>query len=105
MTETRRHTGLKILLLLWLAVMAGSFLAFQLTDETGDGFTRGLNRVMTFLGWQFAGLIIALLCLFLRAKVDRGRPLRWIALVPALVAGAQVLVLVAMYLAASTGLL
>lgn len=105
MTEARRHTGLKILLLLWLAVMAGSFLAFQLTAETGDGFTRGLNRVLAFVGWQFAGLIIALICLFLRARVEWGRPLRWIALVPALVAGTQVLAFVAMYLAASAGML
>lgn len=105
MSDVPRHTGLKFLLLLWFAIMVGSFLAFQWTVETGDGFTRGLNRVMAFVGWQFAGLIIALICLFLRARVEWGRPLRWIALVPALVAGTQVLGFVAMYLAASAGML
>ncbi len=105
MNTQDRHTALQILLLLWVAVMAMSFLGFAMTEPSGDGFTRGINRVTTFLSWQVAGLVLALLCLFLRAPVQRGRPLRWMALVPALVAGAQVLAFVAVFLAASAGVL
>jgi hypothetical protein len=105
MSTPDRHLALQILLLIWLAIMGLSVLGFALIEPVGDGFTRGMNRVMTFLGWQVAGLVIALLCLFQRARVARGRPLRWIALVPALVAGVQVLAIVALFLAASVGVL
>jgi hypothetical protein len=105
MTDAPRHTGLQILLLLWLAVMAGSVLAFQWTAADGDGFTRGMKRVMSFFGWQLAGLVLALVCLLLRAKVAPGRALRWIALVPAGVALLQVGLIVAAFAAASAGLL
>jgi hypothetical protein len=105
MTTPDRHISLKLLLLIWAIIMGISVFGYALTDPEGDGFARGMNRVVSFLSWQIAGLVLALVCLFLRAAVDRGRPLRWLALVPALVAGAQVLAFVAMYLAASSGVL
>lgn len=105
MTQVDRHTALKIVLLVWVAIMGISFLGYALTETSGDGFTRGLNRIMVFLGWQIAGLVIAVICLFLRARVERGRPLRWVALVPALVAGAQVLAIVSLFVAASANVL
>ena len=48
----------RIGLTLWALAFAASFVMTGMTDPTGDGFTRGLNRVTTFLGWQgAAGLI------------------------------------------------
>lgn len=105
MTSERASATLIIMLLIWTAIMGASVLGYALTEPSGDGFTRGLSRMMTFLGWQLAAMVIALICLFLRPRVARGRPLRWIALGPALVAGAQIVAFVAMFLAASAGVL
>jgi hypothetical protein len=105
MNTPERHIALKLLLLIWVVMMGISVLGFALIEPTGDGFTRGMNRVISFLSWQVAGLVLALVCLFLRASVNRGRPLRWIALVPALVAGVQILGFVSVFLAAATGML
>ncbi|MGI3183765.1 hypothetical protein [Nioella aestuarii] len=101
MTQAGRHIALKIILLAWVAIMGISIFGYILTEASGDGFTRGLNRIMVFLGWQIAGLVVALICLFLRARVEPGRPLRWVAMVPALVAGAQVLAILSLFLATS----
>jgi hypothetical protein len=47
-------------LILWALAFAASFIVTGMTDPTGDGFTRGLNRVTTFLGWQAAAGLIGI---------------------------------------------
>ena len=37
-----------------------SFVALQLTAPTGDGFTRGLNRIVSFMTWQGAAFVLAM---------------------------------------------
>ena len=37
---------------LWLARFLASFAVLFLTEPTGDGFTRGLNRLASFMTWQ-----------------------------------------------------
>ena len=87
---------------LWGLLFAGAFIAFAMTDPTGDGFTRGINRVMAFLGWQLAAGAVAILVWLLRKRFERGTFERWAARVPAglfsfLVFGLVALVLFARY--------
>ena len=75
------RTAIWIVLTLWLGAMGLS--AFALTaDPTGDGFTRGLNRLGGFVGWQGAGMILALVAWLAARVLPKGDPLRWLARVP-----------------------
>lgn len=47
-------------LTVWAALYAWSFMSFATMERTGDGFTRGLNRVGSFLLWQFAAGLTAI---------------------------------------------
>lgn len=71
---------------LWLAAWAGSFFAFQITDPTGDGFTRGLNRLMAFLGWQLAAGFLGGLLWIVGREVPQTALGRWLLRAPALLA-------------------
>ena len=62
------------------------------------------RRLRRLLSWLLQLVVLALVCLLLRAKVAPGRALRWIALVPAGVALLQVGLIVAAFVAASAGL-
>lgn len=45
-------------LALWLVAWGYSVVFVISADPTGDGFTRGLNRISGFLGWQgVAGML------------------------------------------------
>ena len=57
MTDGRRLL-LTVLMAVWVLVFGYAFVAFWTTAPTGDGFGRGLNRVVTYLGWQgIAGML------------------------------------------------
>jgi len=56
MTEKRL---LWILLVLWALAFGWSIWSLMFTAPTGDGFTRGLNRVSSFVGWQLAAAVLA----------------------------------------------
>jgi uncharacterized membrane protein YhaH (DUF805 family) len=66
-----------ILMILWVGAMGLSGLALT-AEPTGDGFTRGLNRIMTFLSWQLGGAIIALGLWIAVQPVPKGDLYRWI---------------------------
>jgi len=68
------------LLILWAITMALS-LWWLSAEATGDGFTRGLNRVVGFLGWQLAGAVLALPLWVGASAFDGWR--RWFGRVPA----------------------
>ena len=75
------RTVIFVVLGLWALAMVLSGLA--MTEEpTGDGFTRGLNRVSGFVGWQAAGLILALTAWLASRPLEKGDTLRWMARVP-----------------------
>jgi len=44
----------------WAALFLASFVAL-LTEPSGDGFTRGLNRLASFMTWQGAAFGLAML--------------------------------------------
>ncbi|MCT8161534.1 hypothetical protein [Pseudoruegeria sp. SHC-113] len=85
MTEEKpRWTWLWPLLALWLACQLWA-VAQLWEPPTGDGFTRGMNRISWFLGGQFAAGVVAIFCW----QAGRGAATgwaRWAARLLALVA-------------------
>ena len=70
---------------IWLVAFAWSFVGMWLTKPTGDGFTRGLNRIEGFFLWQIVAVILALVVLVYginRFKDARGW--RWLSRLPML---------------------
>lgn len=53
-----------------------------MAEPVGDGFTRGLNRVTGFLGWQMAGAIAALALWLSSGSLEKGKPMRRICRIP-----------------------
>lgn len=78
---TGNRTAIWIVLGLWAVAMALSGLALT-AEPTGDGFTRGLNRVTGFVGWQVPGLILAVVAWLASRPLPRGDLLRWLGRVP-----------------------
>ncbi len=78
---------LRIAFLLWALAFAASFAVVLLVPATGDGFTRGLNRVMGFLGWQAVAAVLALAVWTIGNRLARGSPGRRLSRVPAALAG------------------
>lgn len=84
---------------LWAVLYALSFWQAATLPRTGSGFLRGINRLMSFLGWQGAAAGAALV-LWGTARGDRqlGPGLRWLSRVPMLLALALALGLTALVL-------
>jgi hypothetical protein len=58
---------------LWLVLFVVSFVTLQLVEPTGTGFARGLNRIATFLSWQGAALVAAMVLAWVtRRAAERG---------------------------------
>ena len=78
--------ALWILLGLWAALFAWSIGSTLTMEPVGDGFTRGLNRVVNLALWQFQAAIIAFI-IALRAR-RLGPPARpaWLFRLPLLLA-------------------
>jgi hypothetical protein len=72
---------------LWAAFYAWSFIGFQMTEPTGDGFTRGLNRLTGFLGWQTAAGAVAVLVWLNARALPKGSLGHWLSRLPAALAG------------------
>jgi hypothetical protein len=94
-----RHGLIWILLALWAVAVAMSVLA-TLEPPTGDGFTRGLNRVTGLLQFQALALLIGLVILALRGRAE-GLWLRRLMLVPVFMALALLLGIAGVFLYAS----
>ncbi|TYB82294.1 hypothetical protein [Maritimibacter fusiformis] len=86
---------------LWALAFAASFIVTGLTDPTGDGFTRGLNRVTTFLGWQVAAGLIGIVLWVVGNGLDKGTWPRRLSRAPALVFGLLVAAIVGLILYAN----
>lgn len=83
-----------VLLGVWVLVYGGSLVSFIMTEPTGDGFTKGLNRITTFLGWQFAAGILAIIIWTLGKYFEAGSKGRWLCRLPVLMALGLVLFVV-----------
>lgn len=89
-----------LLLTLWLVFFVLSFVVFFTTEPTGDGFTRGMNRITGFIGWQGGAGAIGVLVWFRGRGFEKGTLQRWMSIVPLLCAILLVFALVAVVLLA-----
>lgn len=73
---------LAVLLAAWAMAFAYSFYAYSSTPADGEGFTRGLNRVGQFLGWQAVAGLLGLASFAVSREAARGSGIRRVAAVP-----------------------
>ncbi|MEO0411210.1 MAG: hypothetical protein AAF221_05120 [Pseudomonadota bacterium] len=71
-------------LVLWAGLFVYSFFSTQGVEPTGDGFTRGMNRVSIFMSWHFAAFVVSI------AVIVAGWPLekklhKWLSRLPVLI--------------------
>lgn len=83
--DERRHAAnargsVLVLALAWLATVGLACLRYATSAPTGEGFTRGWNRVVAFLGWQLAALVPALVAAALVLRHREALEPRWRAL-------------------------
>ena len=78
--------ALWILLVLW-AVLFGWSIASTLSMPTeGDGFTRGLSRVVNLALWQFQAAIVAFIIALRARRIDPPAQPVWLFRVPLILA-------------------
>lgn len=67
----------------WAAAFALSLYLAAGTEPTGDGFTRGLNRIGTFFRWQFLAFALAIVTwISARGRADLSGGMRLMARAP-----------------------
>lgn len=74
--------ALMALLALWAVLWGWSFVAYATTPPADMGFTRGLNRVTAFFGWQLAALLPAYAAWALGRRWPKGSGVRLATRVP-----------------------
>lgn len=82
-----------VLFAAWLAAIALSFVAVT-QAPTGDGFTRGLNRITGFLSWQIAAGVIGVGLWIGVRGAPAGDRIKWFSRLPGLWAAILFLALV-----------
>jgi len=76
-----RRAAIWLVLVAWCLAMVASGLALA-AEPVGDGFTRGMNRTIGFLGWQLGAAMLALVAWLAARPLPRGALLRRLAFVP-----------------------
>lgn len=89
---TRLH-WIILLFSLWAALYAGSFLVAMHATPSGDGFTRGMNRIAVFLQYQLGAGLIAVFIWWMGRTLPRGWR-RWLARIPVLAVAALFLLII-----------
>jgi hypothetical protein len=81
---------------IWLLIVIISVVNPIMTPAEGDGFTRGLNRIMLFFMFQFVAIFIAIAGLYAALKVERPRAMlvRIAGFGPAIVSGLLIVILI-----------
>jgi hypothetical protein len=93
-----RNTPVFIALGLWALVFLWSGVNWYLSAPTGDGFTRGMNRITAFLGWQAVALGFGIVAYVFGRAQPKGSPMRWLSRVPVLIWLAEVMIVAAVIL-------
>ncbi len=87
-----------ILFAAWVLAFGYAFVAFWTTAPTGEGFTRGTNRVVTYLGWQGVAGMVAIAVWGVGRGWPKGSSARWLSVVPMALALLHVAAIVAIVL-------
>lgn len=75
-----------VILTLWAGVYVWSFIALKITEPSDFGFTAGLNRITTFLGWQFFAGLVSIFAFGLSFEFAPRSLARWLVRVPFILA-------------------
>lgn len=75
---------IRVLAIVWLALIGASVYLPTQTQATGDGFTRGTNRIGVFLAWHGVALVGAIV---IRAMGRRSDEPSWLVSGPLMVHG------------------
>lgn len=97
MTANRIAIGL---IAVWAALFLAGFLHFLVAAPTGEGFVRGLNRVVAFVLWEAAALVpaVSLLVTVARHGPAVSDPIRRLAHLPIAASGLVALTVAGMVL-------
>ena len=82
-----RRMAVVALVAMWALAFGLSFFLFMTTEPTGDGFTRGINRVGLFFGWQGVAAILALAAFGVSRSLAGSDGLRRAASIPLVITG------------------
>lgn len=99
MNERRDETRtllLMVLLALWLGAWGYSVYYLLTTAPEGSSFTRGMNRISGFLGWQGVAAMLAFACWGIGWSFPKGTGIRRVSMVPMGMALALILVVAGM---------
>lgn len=96
MFASRENRIVVVLLAVWVGFYVWSFIGFSMTEPTGDGFTRGMNRISTFMLWQFAAGIVAVPVYMVGRSQARGAAMRWASRLPLALAIALIVAIAAL---------
>lgn len=86
--------------ILWAALAVQGVFAYVTLAPDGEGFTRGLNRVLEFLRWEAFALAAALIGFVAGRGAPKGNISRFAARWPLYLSGGFFLVLILLYLVA-----
>ncbi|MBT8459785.1 MAG: hypothetical protein HKP37_12650 [Boseongicola sp.] len=70
----------------WVIAFGYAFFTFAETAPSGDGFTRGMNRITSYLGWQGIAGMIAIALVSIGRGWPKGSAVRRMSGVPLLLA-------------------
>ena len=79
-----------VLFALWVMTFVYAFVSFRVTAPDDIGFTRGLNRIKAFLGWQGIAALLALCIFGVTRSWPQGSSVRRLGSVPLGLAGCLV---------------
>ena len=80
--EDKLRFLLTVLAAIWLMAFVYSFASVLLIEPEGTGFTRGLNRVKSFLGWQGIAGLVGIGVFGVSRAWGKGAPVRRLGVVP-----------------------
>ena len=87
---------------LWAFTYIGSIVVLQVTEPTGDGMTRGLNRLTSFLSWQLVAAFFAIGVWIAGNGLPKGSQARLFSRIPSVLAGVLILLALGVVVFAQT---
>ena len=87
---------------LWAFTYIGSIVVLQVTEPTGDGMTRGLNRLTSFLSWQMVAAFFAIGVWIAGNGLPKGSQARLFSRIPSVLAGVLILLALGVVVFAQT---
>lgn len=98
----RQRLLLTALFALWVFAFGYAFFIFATTTPTGDSFTRGMNRITSYLGWQGVAGMISIALIAIGRSWPKGSAVRRMSGVPLTLAVLHIAAIIGIILWART---